>query len=298
MIGFIVLLSGAVSLVYEVVWARLLSVHLGSTTEGHTVVIATFMGGLGLGYALLGRLSDRTERPLRLYALLEVGITLWAFALPSLVDAASVHLGGGLLLAIAAIAVPTTLMGGTLPALTAALAPRDTPGPTIAGLYGLNALGAALGVIAAGFWMIEAHGVRGAGFAAASLNGLLALTAWQIARRVRPRPEVSATPPVAGSMVRWACLSAGVVGFASMALQGAWIRLFAVVLGSSSYSFSLVIGVYIAGMALGSLLVRRWADRLPPLATLLGVLAGTCACFGHSLRFFLHFGRFEMGQGV
>ena len=75
-------LSGCVSLVYEVVWARLLATHLGSTTKGHTVVIATFMAGLGLGYLLFGRRSDRSESPLRLYGQLELGVALSAFLIP------------------------------------------------------------------------------------------------------------------------------------------------------------------------------------------------------------------------
>ena len=256
------------SLVYEVVWARLLAVHLGSTTEGHTLVIATFMGGLGLGYAWLGRHADKVSNPLRLYASLELGITLWALALPWLIDVTSGLLGGGLALSVVAVAVPTTLMGGTLPALTAALAQRDAPGKTIAGLYGINALGAAIGVFVAGFWLIESLGVRGAGFAAAGVNGALALTAWVLSLGAQKRREVAPPPLAFGPLVRWACASACVVGLVSMALQGAWIRLFAVVLGSSSYSFTLVIGVYILGMAIGSLLVRPLMSKMAPLVAL------------------------------
>ncbi|MGB0590306.1 MAG: fused MFS/spermidine synthase [Myxococcota bacterium] len=262
------------SLVYEVVWARLLAIHLGSTTEGHTLVIATFMGGLGLGYAWLGRHADRVENPLRLYAGLELGITLWALCVPSLIDAGSQLLGGTWLLAVVAVAVPTTLMGGTLPALTAALARKDAPGKTIAGLYGINALGAAIGVFVAGFWLIESLGVRGAGWAAAGVNGTLALAAWALSRGAAQPSEGATRPVAAGPLVRWACVSACVVGLASMALQGAWIRLFAVVLGSSSYSFTLVIGVYILGMALGSLMVRFSMARMSPLLALSSLSVG------------------------
>ena len=278
--SFIFLLSGALSLVYQVVWARLLANHLGSTTEGHTLVIATFMGGLGLGYAWLGGVSDRSKRPLRLYAYLEAGIALWALCVPSLIDAGSQLLGGTWLLALVVVAVPTTLMGGTLPALTAAMAARERPGPIIALLYGVNALGAALGVFVAGFWMIEALGVSRSGVLAAGINGVLALLALVISRHEERDIHERRGAHSPGPMVRWACLAACVIGFVSMALQGAWIRFFGVVLGSSSYSFSLVIGVYILGMALGSLFVRvimaRWASLhlAIPLLAALAVLSG------------------------
>ena len=270
-------LSGAVSLVYEVAWARLLAVHLGSTSQGHTLVIATFMGGLGLGYLWLGRRADRSPNPLRLYAFLEAGVTLWALAFPWLLDTLAARFGGGLGLAIAVVALPTVLMGGTLPALVSALARREAPGETIATLYGVNALGAAFGVFFAGFWLIEAVGVRWAGWSAACVNGALALIAWALSRRSRGGRELHDRSLAPGRLVLWACIAAGVVGLVSMALQGAWIRLFGVVLGSSSYSFSLVIGTYIAGMALGSVCVRRWAHRLPAMTSL--SLIATAAAF-------------------
>ena len=70
--------SGACGLVYQVVWARLLTQVLGTTATAVGVALAAFMSGLALGSWLLGRMADRRPDPLRLYALLEIGIGLTA----------------------------------------------------------------------------------------------------------------------------------------------------------------------------------------------------------------------------
>ena len=67
-------LSGCSGLIYEVVWARELVLHLGNTSMAHSIVIASFMTGLGLGYLALGQWAARAPRPLRVYAWLELGI--------------------------------------------------------------------------------------------------------------------------------------------------------------------------------------------------------------------------------
>lgn len=83
------LLSGAAGLIYEVVWARQLALFLGITTYANTAVITAYMIGLAAGSLVLGRVADRRQDHLRLYALLEVGIGLYAAATPWLLDLAS-----------------------------------------------------------------------------------------------------------------------------------------------------------------------------------------------------------------
>src|SRR5688572_27758446 len=75
--------SGATSLVYELVWSKHLSNLLGNSGQAHSVVLATFMGGLALGAYLFGRLADRVRSPLQLYGLLELGIGAYALIFPS-----------------------------------------------------------------------------------------------------------------------------------------------------------------------------------------------------------------------
>src|SRR5205823_6529025 len=66
--------SGCAALIYEVVWLQLLQLVIGSTAVSLGVLLATFLGGLGAGSLLLPRLVSVRRHPLRVYALLELGI--------------------------------------------------------------------------------------------------------------------------------------------------------------------------------------------------------------------------------
>src|SRR3954451_18043964 len=76
--------SGASGLMLEVVWSRMLGWLLGATTWAVMAVLVAFMGGLGLGSLFWGRRVGRTERPLRLFGLMEVAIGLYSLTVPLL----------------------------------------------------------------------------------------------------------------------------------------------------------------------------------------------------------------------
>lgn len=269
-LGTVFFLSGAVSLVYEVVWARLLSYQLGNTTEAHTTVVAVFMGGLGLGYLVFGRYADRVARPMRTYAAVELGISLWALAFPWILDAVSATGAAGILVASVALLVPTMLMGATLPLLSRGLVERGLGvGASLSSLYAVNSAGAVLGTLAAGLVLVDWLGVAGALYAAVATNLLLSGAALLLAR-TPPSPAATAPSPspaqipsptdaTVSPVIPW--LLAAVAGFVALGLQGVWLRYFGMVLGSSSYAFTLVIAAFIGGIALGSAGARRWADR-------------------------------------
>src|SRR5436190_8370130 len=80
---FCLLISGMAGLVYQIVWARYLALFLGHTSYAVVAVLVAFMGGLALGNAWLGARADRSPRPLRLYACLEIGIGVYALAFPA-----------------------------------------------------------------------------------------------------------------------------------------------------------------------------------------------------------------------
>src|SRR5690242_10605924 len=124
-------LSGATGLIYELLWVRVLYQSFGSTIQSVTTVVAAYMGGLGLGAWLFGRIADRTDRPAALYGRLEIAIGVFGALSPLVLGlahwlyigtagalaleggAASVALRFGL--AAVVLLIPTTLMGGTLP---------------------------------------------------------------------------------------------------------------------------------------------------------------------------------------
>ncbi len=286
MIYLLVFLSGAAALVYEVVWGRQLATFLGITGHAHTVVLATFMAGLALGSRVLGAAADRVRRPLALFGLLEAGIGLFAVAAIGLVPrlqeiyatwARGLAPGGPpaqalrFLMAVAALLVPTFLMGGTLPALVRGLARRHDQVPGALGrLYGANTLGAAGGALAAGYLLLPVLGTRGALATAVAANLLVAAavlwprraaedTAPVSAAAVGPTPALLSRPGDRAVALPVLALS----GFAALAAQLAWVRALTLVLGSSVYAFSLTLGAFLAGLALGSLLyARALAPRL------------------------------------
>jgi spermidine synthase len=287
------LLSGATGLIYQLLWVRVLYQSFGSTIQSITTVVAAYMGGLGLGAWLFGRVADRTRRPAALYGWLEVVIGIFGILSPLILAAmhrlyigiasgmemgspGSIALRFGL--AALVLLVPTTLMGGTLPVLTRAFTGDDRSilRPSLGRLYGLNTLGAMAGTALAGFFLIEFVGVRTSLWITAALNLVIGAVAIWIGHRA-PVGEVTAIPvlePVStGRLPRdllrtLALILLGVTAFASLLDEIAWTRVLVMVVGGSTYAFTLILLVFLLGIGLGSMLVaRRSAARADTAAS-------------------------------
>jgi spermidine synthase len=201
--------SGLCALVYQVVWLRELRLVFGASTPASAAVLAIFMGGLGLGGWLLGRRAQASPSPLWLYGNLEAGVALSAAVTPFTIGwvAAVYHgLGGSaalggvggalvrILLATLVLGVPTFLMGGTLPAIVRAATPDDDRARRSLGLlYGMNTVGAVMGVTLTTFLLLEMFGQRRSLWLAAALNLAVAV----VARRWAVRARRLAAPPIA-----------------------------------------------------------------------------------------------------
>jgi spermidine synthase len=294
------LVSGASSLVYEIVWMRQLELTVGATTAAVSALLAVFIVGLGAGARAFGPLADRSRAPLRLYALLEAGIALYALALPWLLAETSplylalaraaagraglllaLRLGFGCLLLLA----PTMLMGGTLPVL-ARLVDRAPArfGRDLGLLYGANLTGALLGAAACGFALVPALGLRGATLAAATANlaiaaaalvlgGMLPSAAGQAAAAQVGGPRLPAG--AGGPVLAVVALS----GFTTMGYEVLFTRILSFTFTSTIHAFTIILASFLAGLALGSALFALLERRLPGLP-LLGVtqcLAGIAA---------------------
>jgi spermidine synthase len=285
-LGGCFLLSGAASLMDQVVWLRYLSLTFGNTTLAAATLLSVFMGGLGLGAFLFGRWSDRLRQPLVLYAALELAIGLIALLSPwliSAIDAAYVELYrtlgnqplifalGRAALAAGVLLPPTILMGGTLPLVLRAVTPRmQGVGRSSALFYGINTTGAVLGTAFAGFVTIRAVGLYGTLQLAAGANLIAALLSWRLSRPL-PAAAGTATTAPAGSATtrRRLMLLFFAMGATSLAFEVLWTRILVFHVGSSVYAFSLMLVVVLLGLGLGSLLATPWADRLAsPLAAL------------------------------
>ena len=288
-------LSGAAALVYEILWARWLALVLGSTTASVSVVLACFMFGLALGSWGASRALHRVRHPLLVYAWLETGIGVFALAFPLLTGAAETAYTAwvgvetaaptGLLVrslvAFALLAVPTALMGATLPILADSLqrSGRVTSGWKAGLLYAANTLGAATGVLAASFVLIELLGTRGATLTAAGLNlgiALLAFLACESSPMRAPAEARVPTPPIVRAG-RLALVVLALAGANAMASEVLWTRFLETLVGNSSYAFALILVVYLVGIGLGSAAFSFVADRLSSLPLW---LAGTQLAMG------------------
>lgn len=313
MIDCLFFLSGFAGLALEVVWVRQLGWICGTTATAVALVLAVFLGGLGLGGVLLGRLADRsptgTETPalvaLKRYGLLELAIGAAAAIVTLLLDAiAHPEAGGGLRGSAAAgaillLLVPTLLMGATLP-LASRVAVRSfgVAGARIGRLYAVNTLGAALGALVTGFWLLTHWGVIETGLGAAALDaavGLAALALW----RVRSRREGGgiasadagargpATPPRPASArrlpARMLLVLAALSGITTLGFEILWTRLLVYSTGSTIYAFAAMLAVFLFGLvgasAWASFRLARGCDPARDLALAL-IAAGVLATLG------------------
>lgn len=272
-------LSGATGLVYELLWVRLLYQAFGSTIHSVTTVVAAYMGGLGLGAWLFGRRADRSTRPAAVYGALEVAIGLFGLASPAILAlahrayigaATAWQLSGGASVALRfglaalVLLVPTTLMGGTLPVLTRAFMGTDRAHlkPSLGRLYGLNTLGAVVGTALAGFVLIEHVGIRMSLWGTATANLLIGA----VALLLRDSRMVPADPghlpgeypdSVPPTLRRVAVALLAVTAFAALLDEIAWTRVLVMIVGGSTYAFTLVLLVFLLGIGIGSAVVAR-----------------------------------------
>ena len=272
--------TGASGLVYEVAWQRYLATLLGSHSEATAAVLAIFLGGLSLGYSLFGvltarlveraRREDRPPRLLVFYGAVEAAIGAYALAFPWLFEGAQAvsglvphgTTGAGFAfdVAIAALLIgpPSVLMGGTIPILTQALSRGLTDATRLhAFVYASNTGGAFVGALAAGFVLVPWLGLIRLMYAVAAVN--LAAGAAFVVLGLRARAQAPAPVPEGGSprIAHFASYAAVALlgGFAMMGLQTVIIRVGALALGSSPFTFSMVVAVFVLCIALGSFAV-------------------------------------------
>ena len=283
------LVSGFCGLVYESIWSQYLKLFLGHAAYAQSVVLVVFIGGMALGAWGAGRVSHRLPRPLVAYAAAElvvgcmalafhpvfVASTDWAYdtLLPATctVDAPCL---ASWMLAAALILPQSVLLGTTFPLMTSGvlrLAPRD-PGRRVALLYFLNSLGAVVGVLACVFVVVPLAGLPGASMLAGATNIVLATAVYALARRAPPA-RAMVERPAGRSAAPWLLFAvAAFTGLASFGYEIAWIRMLALVLGSSTHAFELMLASFILGLALGGAWIRRRIDRLSSPRAWLGVI--------------------------
>ena len=275
--------SGCAALIYEVVWYQMLQLALGASAISLGILLATFMGGLCLGSWFLPKLAGRDTHPLRVYALIELGIgicgllVLWG--LPLVADVYfAIDQGGvsGLLMRAALCAVcllvPTFLMGASLPAISRFIS--ATPrGVTWWGvLYAGNTLGAVAGCLLAGFYLLRLFDLSVATYAAVAINATIALGSFLLAKAapaisltVEDKTEASSSVEAEGDPLP-VYLVIGISGAAALGAEVVWTRQLSMLFDGTTYAFSLILAVFLIGLGIGSglgaLLLRALKPRL------------------------------------
>jgi spermidine synthase len=287
-------LSGLSALIYQVVWMRMLTLVFGTTVFAATTVITVFMAGLGAGSYCFGRFVDKRADSinlLKLYALLEGGIGLYCLFTPWAFSGLDVIYGyiyalsevNFYLFSIARfffssliLFIPTMLMGATLPVISRFYIRQNSAlGRGIGRLYGLNTLGAVVGVLIPAFILIPTVGVRASLFFAVAVNLIIAAVTWYCSRSIPTSEdaaelEVEASGKDDGSSfiipsrnIRLVVLSAfALSGFASLAYEVAWFRILSMTIGSTIYAFAVMLATFLMGLALGSYVVSFFIDRI------------------------------------
>ena len=289
--------SGATGLIYEVVWTRLLTLVMGNTHYSIATVLTAFMGGLALGSYAGGRMIDRRFlSPLIAYAFLELGIGLYCLVIPGLIDLAFplfkwVYLNWGdsytqaslirFLICVAILIVPATLMGATLPVLSKFVS-RDEAhiGKDVGTLYSINTFGAVFGAWASAFVFMRLWGVQSTIWMTALLNLAIAAIIFLVFKSpvqdsTTHKPE---NPPL-DNREKLILLSFGLSGMVALVYQVAWNRILSLLLGSSVYAFSLILTVFILGLALGTASFSRLLPRFSNYINIYGITQITIGIF-------------------
>jgi len=267
----LVFLTGCTALVFQNTWHQYLTYLLGSQSESAALIISVFLGGMSLGYFLYGRLSQRFRANLfKLYGATEFFIGIWALFSPKIYKALlGVPLSGfmgefGITLVF--LGIPTVLMGATIPILTQALSLHIKTATRVHSLiYGVNTLGAAVGSILAGFYLLPNLGLPLSLMYCGGVNMLVGLwfylssPGWVRRYFAGSAPEHSPAQGGAkpGASWNWLWSIAFLSGFITIGLEIIMIRLMGLAAGSSSYSFSLIVGIFLLCIAFGGALVGQ-----------------------------------------
>lgn len=294
-------LSGGAGLIYEAVWGRYLALFVGHAAYAQVLVIATYLGGMGLGAFLVGQRARAFRRPLLWYAGAEVALALLALGfhplfqgltglaydrmMPAL-EAGGILVGlGKWSLAVALVLPQALLLGTTFPLMSSGVLRsfRTETGRTLSLLYFTNSFGAAIGVLVGGFYLVGQFGLPGSLTVAAGLNVLaagMAVWVWKVrgedgsqmgeATSGPPARETEGGLPASPGLIRLLLATSFFTAVASFAYEIGWIRMLSLVMGSATHSFEVMLSAFILGLALGAYFVRTRADAGPESLTLLG----------------------------
>ena len=302
-------LSGSAALIYEVLWMKELSLLFGNSAQAAAATLAAFFTGIAAGNAYWGKRASKLARPLLVYGVLELCVTisailyflvylaydnLYPFLFSTFESTPIIFTLAKFVLALLLFFPAAFFMGGTLPVMTQFLVRnKQTLGKRASTLYAINTIGAASGAIAAGFYLPRALGLNNSYFLAMATTLVVAIVAIVLGRKTssdtdnvipqETRNTLNKSKQLVTPLLTSETLSilAWLSGFAALALQVLWIRMFAQVLHNSVYTYSAILSTFLIALALGGAIARELAGRqivaywlLPTLLTVIALLVG------------------------
>jgi len=287
--------SGCAALIYEVVWFQLLQLSIGSSAVSLGVLLGIYMGGMCLGSLLLPRYLNPSWHPLRVYAALEAGIGVFGvivlFAVPIVGQIYTQIAGTGqanlfLRAIVASICLlpPTLLMGATLPAIARWVETTPRGVSWLGYFYGGNLAGAVAGSLLAGFYLLRVYDMPTATAVAVVLNIVVAGLAMVVATRtphtvIKADASAPLPQPISAESARLVYIAIALSGLTALGSEVVWTRVLSLLFGATTYTFSLILAVFLVGLGIGSSLGAALARGVSNAKTALGwVQLGLCLC--------------------
>ena len=283
--------SGISGLIYQIIWTRMLALIFGNTMLATSTVLTAYMAGLASGSFSAGKYIDRKPRRLvRLYAILEGGIGIFALIFPLLLKGFSplyTHLYQGLegnivilnftrfITCFIMIFIPTFLMGATLPVLLKRFVKgTGSIGREMGILYGLNTAGAVAGSMACGFMLLKLLGMQGTTRVGVVINLAVALFAWFLGKNDEKTSPADTETAVTGSesgsslteygtiTTLMVLIGSGISGFCALSYELLWTRMLNLFFHNTIYSFTIILATFLTGIAVGSFIYSKFLSRI------------------------------------
>lgn len=275
-------LSGASALIYQLIWMKELTLIYGSTTFALTTIIACFMAGISLGSYLMGHRAFKVNRVILLYGIIELCIAVYAIFMPFIFELTDfiylqlAPLAGQtylilvmlrFILSAIVLILPTTLMGATLPLIIKYYVNKDDFIVRYSAiLYAVNTFGGVLGAFLCGFFLMEAFGLMTTNYIAVFLNIIVFIVALLLEKRDSLKPKLTENIldkesdyplfnySLRDNVILWALLFSG---FTAMMCEIVWTRQLILIYGSSLYSYTCILVIFLLGISLGSAVARN-----------------------------------------
>ena len=194
----LIAISGVLSFIYEVLWTRMLSHVLGSSIYAFSTMLSAFLTGIALGAAGAGLVAQNPRRAAGLFAVCQIGIGLTAACVYWYLER-SVPSGISYALFAFAVILPSSIfIGATYPLAVRSHAGNvDDVGRSSAIVYSWNTVGAIIGALLGGFFLIPELGFAGTAKLAVIANLCIGVVALVLCTRVRSWRPIGYLRPAA-----------------------------------------------------------------------------------------------------